>query len=179
MLVDGWQVSGEFFARTGLPFTPVDLASSSALAANNYGATLYANYSGTGIPSCGLAAATLTGTPCLSGALFSPAINAAGMGAFGNVSRNDFRGPGYVDMDASLMKYTNIPGREHMKLGIGAQAFNIFNHPNFANPIADVSNTAEFGRILTAIGPPTSILGSFLGGDASPRLLQITAKLTF
>jgi hypothetical protein len=184
-LVDGWQISGEFFAHTGLPFTPVDLASSSALAgltpgvSGNYGATLYANYSGTGIPSCGLAAATLNGTPCLSSTLFSPAINSAGAGGFGNVSRNDFRGPGYVDMDASLMKYTNIPGREHMRLGIGAQAFNLFNHPNFANPVADVSNTAEFGRILTAIGPPTSLLGSFLGGDASPRLLQITAKLTF
>lgn len=178
-LVDGWQVSGELFARTGLPFTPVDRASSGALAANNYGAVVYANYSGTAIPSCGHAAASFNGTPCLSTALFSSAINAAGVGGFGNVSRNDFRGPGYVDMDASLMKYTNIPGREHMRLGIGAQAFNIFNHPNFANPIADVSNTGEFGRILTAIGPPTSILGSFLGGDASPRLLQITAKLTF
>jgi len=29
------------------------------------------------------------------------------------------------------------------------------------------------------VNTPTSILGSFLGGDASVRLIQLTAKLNF
>jgi hypothetical protein len=177
-VLDGWQVAGEMFARTGLPFSVVDGGDSGALSADNYGGTLYANFSGNSIPSCGTAAATFNGTPCLSSSEFSPAINAAGAGAFGNSSRNEFRGPGYTDMDLSLMKYTKIPHTESMRLGIGAQAYNVFNHPNFSTPDNNISSTA-FGRILSAVGPPTSILGSFLGGDASPRLLQITAKLTF
>lgn len=177
-VLDGWQISGEMFARTGMPFSVIDGNDSGALSADNYGGTLFANFSGTSIPSCGMGAATFNGTPCLSASEFSPAINAAGAGAFGNSSRNEFRGPGYTDMDLSLMKYTNIPHTERMRLGIGAQAYNVFNHPNFATPINNMSSTA-FGRILSAVGPPTSVLGSFLGGDASPRLLQITAKLTF
>ena len=180
LLENGWQISGAWYTRTGLPFTPVDLASSSALAGDNYGATLYANYSGTAMPQCGHSAATLTGIPCLSESQFTSAINpVTGAGAYGNVSRNEFRGPGYTDVDFSLMKYTNIPGREHVRIGIGAQAYNVFNHPNFANPVSDVSNSAEFGRILSAVGPPTSVLGSFLGGDDTPRILQVVGKLTF
>lgn len=76
------------------------------------------------------------------------------------------------------MKFTKIPHRESMRLGIGAQAYNVFNHENFANPISNVSST-NFGRILGGVGPPTSIMGAFLGGDDSPRILQITAKLNF
>jgi hypothetical protein len=33
--------------------------------------------------------------------------------------------------------------------------------------------------VVSTVNPPTSILGSFLGGDASPRLIQLTAKFNF
>ena len=61
---------------------------------------------------------------------------------------------------------------------IGAQAFNILNHPNFDQPVNDIANP-QFGSIIRTVGPPTSIFGSFLGGDASPRALQIKAQLIF
>jgi len=32
---------------------------------------------------------------------------------------------------------------------------------------------------VSQVNPPTSILGSFLGGDASPRLIQLKGQLTF
>jgi hypothetical protein len=63
-------------------------------------------------------------------------------------------------------------------LQVGFQFFNLFNHPNFAAPVADISNGA-FGTIQSQVSPPTSILGSFLGGDASPRLIQVKAQFTF
>jgi len=38
---------------------------------------------------------------------------------------------------------------------------------------------SSLGTILSAVNPPTSILGSFLGGDASPRLIQAVLKFQF
>jgi hypothetical protein len=54
--------------------------------------------------------------------------------------RNQFFGPGYFDTDFTVMKYTGIPHWEGAKLGIGAQFFNILNHPNFDQPVRDISN---------------------------------------
>jgi hypothetical protein len=39
--------------------------------------------------------------------------------------------------------------------------------------------SSNFGTIINTVSTPTSIVGSFLGGDASPRLLQIKAQLIF
>jgi hypothetical protein len=54
----------------------------------------------------------------------------------------------------------------------------LFNHPNFDQPVGDISNP-NFGSIISTVNTPTSILGSFLGGDASPRLIQFKGTLTF
>jgi hypothetical protein len=63
-------------------------------------------------------------------------------------------------------------------LGIGLQFFNILNHPNFDQPDGDIASST-FGSIINSVSVPTSILGSFLGGDASPRLIQVKGTLTF
>jgi hypothetical protein len=76
------------------------------------------------------------------------------------------------------MKNFNVPGWEHAKFGVGAQFFNLFNHPNFDQPVGDISNP-DFGTIISTVNTPNSILGSALGGDASPRLIQFKGTLTF
>ena len=76
------------------------------------------------------------------------------------------------------MKYTHVPHWESAKFGFGAQFFNLFNHPNFESPVNDI-NSGNFGQVLDTVNTPTSILGSFLGGDSSPRLIQLTLKLNF
>jgi hypothetical protein len=73
---------------------------------------------------------------------------------------------------------TKIPHWERGQLGIGAQFFNLFNHANFDQPVADVAN-GSFGHTILQVASPTSILGSFLGGDNSPRLIQIKAQIVF
>jgi hypothetical protein len=93
--------------------------------------------------------------------------------------RNSFRGPGYFNTDFTLLKYIRIPRWESGKLAVGAQAYNVLNHPSFDNPIANTSAGSQFGTIIKTVGPPTSILGSSLGGDSSVRMIQLTARLVF
>jgi len=174
---DGWQVSGTIFARSGLPFTVIDGDATSNLAANNYGGNLngtgafvFANYLGGAPASC---SSDAVNTPCLTNAMFSSATT-----GFGAQRRNQFYGPKFFDTDLTVMKNFNIPRWESAKFGVGVQFFNLFNHPNFDQPIGDIANP-QFGSIVTTVSTPTSILGSFLGGDASPRLIQVKAHLTF
>jgi hypothetical protein len=51
------------------------------------------------------------------------------------------------------------------------------------NDIAAFAGTpasqGDFGTIVSTVNTPTSILGSFLGGDASPRLIQFRAEVKF
>jgi len=181
-LVDGWQVSGAIFVRSGLPYTVIDGGIDGALGSNNYFAAVYPTFLGGPVPSCGTSAAFAgatggaTGTPCLSASQFPATTTETGFGP--NGLRNKFRGPGYTDTDFTIMKNTKIPHWERGQLGIGAQFFNLFNHPNFDQPVNDISS-GQFGQVLNTISTPTSILGAFLGGDASPRLIQLKASITF
>jgi Carboxypeptidase regulatory-like domain len=185
-LLKGWQLSGTLFARSGLPYTVVDTGASSILSSYGYQSAAFANYAGpSSTPACNSPSSIASG-PCLSSSLF-PDIAAGGANGPGqaqlntgteNQRRNQFFGPRYFDTDMTVMKYTQIPHWETAKLGLGAQFFNLFNHPNFESPVNDI-NSGSFGQVLDTVNTPTSILGSFLGGDASPRLIQLTMKLNF
>jgi hypothetical protein len=92
--------------------------------------------------------------------------------------RNRFRGPNYFNTDLTILKNTRIHGWENAVLAIGFQFFNVFNHPNFATPDNGTSD-GTFGQIVVTSQPPTSILGSGLGGDSSVRMIQLKAQLRF
>jgi hypothetical protein len=204
--VDGWQISGTIFARTGFPYTAVDFAQSLNLAGNNYFGLLYAVPVGT-LPSrmsCGKAAASPTDPqPCLPpqilpngnpnpGALFvqsgcESGFNTGNLGPFGVCSgttvtlaqgRNRFRGPSYFNTDFAIMKSTNIPRWESAQLRLGFEFYNLFNHPNFGIPNGDMSNPS-FGQILYTSQPATSLLGAGRGGDASARMIRVKLELRF
>jgi hypothetical protein len=181
-LVKGWTFSGTIFRHSALPFTVVDSTATNQLEATNYGPgggtqQVFANVLGSTTNSCGASAATLTGTPCLQLSDFSsPSLT----NNFGQQRRNQFRGPGYFNTDFAVEKGFNIPKWETAQFSIGARFFNVFNHPNFAFPIMVYApNSSQFGRIVQTISSPTSIYGSGLGADASPRLIQLQAKFTF
>jgi hypothetical protein len=53
-------------------------------------------------------------------------------GTFGNLPRNELRGPGYWNVDASLFKRFRIKGETNLELRIEAQ--NVFNHVNLGQP---------------------------------------------
>src|SRR3984885_8107727 len=54
------------------------------------------------------------------------------LGQFGNMSRNTFPDSGFKDFDFSVAKNWHLGERIHAQFR--AEFFNIFNHPNFANP---------------------------------------------
>jgi hypothetical protein len=176
-----WTISETFFVRSGLPFTAIDGALTSGLNSYNYGPApspnnieLFAN-SFVGPLSCGSSATT---TPCMTPSQFAAPFTPGGIATFGNQRRNQIYGPGFFDTDLTLMKTFNVPHWEGAQFQIGAQAFNVLNHPNFDQPVNDVSSPL-FGSIIRTTGAPTSIFGSFLGGDASPRAVQIRAQIQF
>jgi Carboxypeptidase regulatory-like domain len=170
LLTSGWSVAGTFVTRTGFPFTVIDGGTTGNLTATNYGATVFANYAGGQQPSC-----SNPNQLCLVAADFSSAAN-----GFGQQQRNQFRGPGYFNTDLSLLKSTKVRlFAEGQSFVFGASFFNVLNHPNFDQPVNNLSNTGQFGRIIETVSPPTSVLGSGLGGDSSPRQIQLIGKFIF
>jgi len=99
----------------------------------------------------------------------------------GTLGYNALRGFGLSQLDLALRR--QFDWGEHIKLQLRAEAFNIFNHPNFGNP----------NNILTGnfFGQSTQMLGRSLGtgginGGLSPiyqiggaRSIQISLKLMF
>jgi hypothetical protein len=81
---------------------------------------------------------------------------------FGNSPRNPIRGPGFWNADLGLFKSIGLP--RSARLQIRVEVLNALNHPNFANPGADISNAGAFGFITgtTGTGERTIRLGARL-----------------
>lgn len=106
------------------------------------------------------------------------------IGTFGNVKRNFFHGPGFNYSNVAI--YKNLPvGRESSPryVQLRLEAYNAFNHANFANPTgncnagAPVSNNgcgALFGNINSVDQPVNA------GADPQPgRSIQLAGKFYF
>ena len=175
-VANGWQFSGKMFWRTGLPFSIGDNNLNGVV--SNGGGSILADVTGNAQPGgCGKSAASATGagTPCLNlGGLLDTSQFLPG--GWPNQVRNQYHGPHFFDMDMSLFK--NFKFAERYNFAIGAQAFNVFNHPNFGFPDESIGDST-FGQISTMTGTPTSPYGNFLGFDSSPRVMQLTMKLVF
>jgi hypothetical protein len=170
-LAGGWTVSGTFFYRTGLPFSVVDGTATGNIANGNlnlFNATVLGQPVGAVALNCGAAAVD---TPCLTAAQFATAP-----ASFGTIPRNSFRGPGYFNSDLGLKKSFRL--NERFTFTLGANAYNILNHPNFANPVSDLSQSS-FGTILNTVQPPTSPYGAFAAAATDARIVQVMGKLTF
>jgi hypothetical protein len=89
----------------------------------------------------------------------------------GNISRNAFYGPGFADLDLSVIK--NIPVTERLKVQLRAEMFNLFNRINLATGAGSVGSTGYVGDTI----------GDFNGapglGPGEPFNLQIAAKIIF
>ena len=170
----GWTLAGNWFLRSGLPFTVVDNSALGTLAGYNYAGAIFASPAGSGPGTC----ISAVNSPCLSTSQFAPgaAVTGAPTG-FGTIARNSIYGPHFFDVDLALMKDIRI--KEKVTFSFGAQAYNIFNHTNFDQPVSDISNPL-FGTSIAEVAPPTGLLGAFVPGTAaSPRFVEIKGVIRF
>ena len=97
--------------------------------------------------------------------------NPATQTTLGNVARNSVYGPGFANVDLSLVKNTKIT--ERINFQIRGDAFDILNHPNYGQPgrTLNALTGASLFTITSTRFPP--------GDSGSSRQLQLAAKLQF
>lgn len=187
-LLNHWGLDDRFAARTGFP-VPLqgDVQTDQATGRQFYGGLdqvpgqpLY--ISG---PEC--AALYNSGKLCPGGRAINPNAFALPTGNVqGDAPRNLARGFGAWQMDVAIRR--EFPIYERLKLQVRAEAFNIFNHPNFGmiNPTycsPDPSSPA-FAPGCT-FGLATGTLANSLGGlnalyqMGGPRSMQFSLRLAF
>lgn len=157
-ILDGWATSGIFSQHAGYPFSVM------ANGDRNEDGTVNDR-------------ADLAGNPYLRGNrsqaeklkewFNTAAFGNPALGSNGNTGRNFLRGPGFADLDFAVMRSFLIPHgslAERQKIEFRAEAFNLFNHPNFNNPDSAIGDGPQFGKILSA---------------GSPRIMQVALKYIF
>lgn len=170
-IVGGWTVSSKFYMRTGTPFSIIDSQLAGDLGGGSIGGTMLATFTGSHLSAnCGDSAVS---TPCLSASQFLPTGTETN---FGNLARNSIYGPGYHDIDTTLFKRFAFGERAYLQ--IGASAYNLLNHPNFAAPGHNIAG-GGFGLISSTVTPPTSAYGAFQGSAVSGRIMVLNAKFNF
>ncbi len=155
VLVDGWQSYGIVSLQTGRPFTVALLSE--------------IDRSNTGRANLGFGfndRPNLVGDPKLSDPTSSRWFNTSAFafqpfGSFGSAGRNIVDGPGYANVNFSLVKNTML--KENLNLQFRSEFFNLFNHTNYDLP-DNFLGSPTFGRILSA---------------QSPRRVQFGVKLVF
>ena len=84
--------------------------------------------------------------------------------------RNFFRGPGRTNLDLAMAKTTVITERVNAEFRV--EAFNVFNHAEFANPDTNILSST-FGQITnTEFGTGSTAVHT-------ERILQLALRLTF
>ncbi|HWY57446.1 MAG TPA: carboxypeptidase regulatory-like domain-containing protein [Terriglobales bacterium] len=165
----GWTISGTFFVRSGYPFTVENtgagFSNGTGFAVGYSPLPIFLGGSSTDCPGHSQT------TPCFSLSQFNSTTS-----TFGVTRRNSFRGPHYFNSDFAVLK--NFKLSERFNFGLGANAYNVFNHPNFGNPNHDMSG-GSFGMSETTVEPPTSPYGAFVGSAVSGRVVQLHAELKF
>jgi len=154
-LLDGWQLDCIGTMQTGYPLS----ITSNSNTTQSQGGGQRPNSTGTSAHKDGRIEDRLNRYFDITQFVNPPAFQ------FGNVSRTlpDTLGPGLHDWSLSVLKTTRIG--EHLRFQLRGEAFNVWNHPAFANPGTSFG-TASFGRI------------NDVANRANPaRQIQLGAKL--
>lgn len=156
----GWQLAGFVQAQSGAPFSifyPEPEANTpAALAALGTGSGGLFRL-GFGRPSLA-PGATLADLrrkgPDPTVAYFNVSALSSPGGGLGNLGRNVLRGPRQMRFDLAVSKETRIAERAVFEFRW--EAFNVFNHVNFALPSGDLSDS-EFNTITNTVGGPRTM----------------------
>jgi hypothetical protein len=97
-------------------------------------------------------------------------------GSYGNVGRNAFRGPHFVNVDLSLVRMFKL--NEHENLQFRVEGFNIFNHTNFVGGYAPAGQYAGSSYVTLSQNLSASTFGE-IHGAYDPRIFQFALRLMY
>lgn len=164
-VLGGWQLNGLAIFQAGSPFS---VTCSFAWPRCDFNADGVNNDRVNAAPG-----ATDIGSPSqqewLAGVLNPDDFTNPAVGTAATQPRNAFRGPGFKNMDFSLVKNFRLPGvgGQESTVQVRLEMFNAFNWVNFFNPVSAVNN-ANFGRVTGQ-----------RGGTGGPRVVQLGARWSF
>jgi len=137
-----WEYTGSFTYNSGLPVNVVTGSDIALTGTENQ----RPNVNGSPILPGGRRRSDQIASWFNTAAFSSPAS-----GKFGNTGRNVIVDPPQKGTNMALMKNVPIPLSEGLRLQFRAEAFSVFNVPNFSNPNATLSSKT-FGQITSAGG---------------------------
>jgi hypothetical protein len=155
-VLEGWSLTGIISAQTGHPIDLYDYQDSNhtgQYARLTEVSPFWSQPAGTDKTFTGPAASAFITTP---------------FDVLPNVGKNRFYGPDQVNIDFATLKNTSIT--ERVKLQFRLEAYNLFNHTQFAQPDNFLSDST-FGQSLSTI--------TRADGTTSARQLQVALKLIF
>jgi Carboxypeptidase regulatory-like domain len=169
-VLGGWQISGITTLQTGAPFTVYN--SSDNFSGFNNGGNDRPDIVGTG----SLTQNNRSPDNAFDKTYFS---TIPPTGRVGTSGRNQYYGPGLANYNFSTGKNFPLFG-ERFKLRFQADFFNLFNHTNFANPVASQSS-GSFGKITATVGSATATAVGTTAGvvGGGPRVIQLAMRLQF
>jgi hypothetical protein len=154
-LIGGWDVGGLMIWESGQAIT----AGSGRYTMVSYNTASWLNYTGArDIGSVHRQIANYDGVYFFDPNQYFSQFAYPGMADYGNAGRNTFRGPRFFNIDASLVKSFAIT--EHKRLVFRAEAYNLLNNVNFANPSFSLTNPQSFGKISSVVSNPRLLQGA-------------------
>jgi hypothetical protein len=183
-VLNHWGLDDRFTARTGFPLT---LSGNQLLQPSGQvydggldivpGQPIYLYGSNCTITLQGLGDLA-PGQGCPGGRAINPNAFVAVNDGLGNAPRNFARGFGAIQMDLAIRR--EFPIHERLKLQFRAEAFNIFNHPNFGSINSGFCSGpgCTFGQATATLANSLGVLSPLyqMGG---PRSMQFALKLLF
>ena len=160
-VINGWSISGVVIVESGLPFSITDSTGGTILGVNNGDGSLAQFASGKGPSDVPLSSPSLY--RYFNTSVFAPPPVVGDGTGLGNAPRNFMQGPAFWNTDLAVSKV--FPLYERTRLEFRTEFFNLFNHPNFANPGSDVGSPQSLGVISSTV--------------SSPRILQLALRVSF
>lgn len=181
----GWQINSTVSKLSGTPFNITGNAGN-LNPASSRGFTQMVNLvkpvhitSGNPYSGAGTCLQNLTAAQCASQEYFDPSDFAQpGLGTFGDVRRDTFRGPGVFDMDLSIFRDFKIS--EHFTFQFRAEAFGLTNTPRFQNPGNGTANcTSGAGTPCVVTNSTFGYITGTLGTSGSNSSTDGTRNIWF
>jgi hypothetical protein len=166
LAIGGWEVTGITTFQTGFPF--------------GIGANDIEGIQGTVAPRASIVAGC-NPTAHVSGPfarINMSCFTQPGLGTYGDTARNFLRQPGINNWDMGFAKNFHLSERANFKLNV--DTFNTFNHHQYSGDVGGLVVGGSGGNttIDNGVSDASNVAGKITGAS-SPRILQLSGKLTF